>query len=84
MDCHTPTPKNKAKKEKKNAFTILSPIQFNSLGTIADICHVMSLLAMSLGLRFCFSRKSGAGGGGWVHLKCENSMPHLGSPLEMT
>ena len=29
---------------------------------------------MSLGLRFCMSRKGGTGGGGWVHLKGANSM----------
>jgi len=34
----------------------------------------MSLPAMSLGLRFCASRKGGTGGGGWVHPKCANSM----------
>ena len=30
--------------------------------------------AMSLGLRFCVSRKGGTGGGGWVHMKGANSM----------
>jgi len=35
---------------------------------------MMSLLAMSLGLRFCVSRKDGTGGGGWVHPKGVNSM----------
>ena len=35
---------------------------------------MMSLLAMSLGLRFCVSRKGGTGGGGWVHPKGANSM----------
>jgi len=30
---------------------------------------MMSLRAMSLGLRFCVSRKGGTGGGGWVHPK---------------
>jgi len=35
---------------------------------------VISLLAMSFGDSFCFSRKGGTGRGGWVHLKCENSM----------
>jgi len=34
----------------------------------------MSLPAMSLGLRFCMSRKGGTGEGGWVHLKGANSM----------
>jgi len=29
---------------------------------------------MSLGLRFCVSRKGGTGGGGWVHPKGANSM----------
>jgi len=35
---------------------------------------MMSLLAMSLGLRFCMSRKGGTGGGGWVHPKGANNM----------
>ena len=35
---------------------------------------MMTLPAMSLGLRFCVSRKCGTGGGGWVHLKGANSM----------
>jgi len=35
---------------------------------------MMSLLAMSLGLRICVSRKGGTGGGGWVHPKGANSM----------
>jgi len=30
---------------------------------------MISLLAMSLGLRFCVSRKGGTGGGGWAHPK---------------
>jgi len=38
----------------------------------------MSLLAMSLGLRFCMSRKGGTGGGGWVHPKGPNSMAASG------
>ena len=38
----------------------------------------MSLPAMSLGLRFCVSRKGGTGGGGWVHLKGANSMAASG------
>ena len=42
-------------------------------------CHetfsfMMSHLAMSLGDRFCDSRKGGTGGGGWVHLEGANSM----------
>ena len=28
----------------------------------------------SFGDRFCFSNKGGIGGGGWVQLKCANSM----------
>ena len=39
---------------------------------------MMSLPAMSLGLRFCVSRKGGTGGGGWVHPKGENSMATSG------
>ena len=35
---------------------------------------MMSLPAMSLGLRFCVSRKGGTGGGGWVHPMGANSM----------
>jgi len=35
---------------------------------------MMSLPAMSLGLRFCVSRKGWTGGGGWVHPKGANSM----------
>ena len=35
---------------------------------------MMSLTAMSLGLKFCMSRKAGRGGGGWVHLNGANSM----------
>ena len=34
----------------------------------------MSLPAMTFGNRFCFSRKGGIGGGGWVHLKGADSM----------
>ena len=39
---------------------------------------MISLLAMSLGLRFCVSRKRGTGGGGWVHPKGANSMAVAG------
>ena len=39
---------------------------------------MMALLAMSLGLRFCLSRKGGTGGGGWVHPKGANSMTASG------
>jgi len=39
---------------------------------------MMSLLAMSLGLRFCASRKGGARGGGWVHPKGAKSMAASG------
>ena len=42
---------------------------------------MMSLPAMSLGLRFCVSRKSGTGGGGWVHLKGASSMAASGLVL---
>ena len=38
---------------------------------------MMSLLAMSLGLTFCVSRK----GGGWVHPKGANSMAASGFVL---
>jgi len=38
----------------------------------------MSLPAMSLGLRFCMSRKSGTGVGRWVHPKGANSMAASG------
>ena len=40
---------------------------------------MMSLPAMSLGLRFCVSRKGGTGGGGWVHPKGANSMAASGT-----
>ena len=39
---------------------------------------MMSLPAMSSGLRFCVSRKGGTVGGVWVHLKGENSMATSG------
>jgi len=39
---------------------------------------MMSLPAMSLGLRFYVNRKSGRGGGGWVHPKGANSMAASG------
>ena len=39
---------------------------------------MMSLPAMSLGLRFCVSRKGGTGGGRWVHPKGANSMAASG------
>ena len=38
----------------------------------------MSLLAMSLVLRFCISRKGGTGEGGWVHSRGANSMAMSG------
>jgi len=34
----------------------------------------MLLPAMTFGDRFCFSRKGGIGGGGWMHPKGVNSM----------
>jgi len=39
---------------------------------------MISLPAMTLGLRFCVSRKGRTGGGGWVHLKGANSMAASG------
>jgi len=39
---------------------------------------MMSLLAMSFGDRFYFSRKGRIGGGGWVHPKGANSMATSG------
>jgi len=39
---------------------------------------MISLPAMSLGLRFCMSRKGGTGGGGLVHPKGANSMAASG------
>ena len=39
---------------------------------------MMSHLAMSLGDRFCDSRKGGTGGGGWVHPEGANSMAVYG------
>jgi len=41
---------------------------------------MMSLLAMSLGLTFCMSRKGGTGEGGWVH----TAWLRLGLSLEAT
>jgi len=38
----------------------------------------MSLPAISLGLRFCVSRKGGTEGGRWVHPKGANSMATSG------
>jgi len=40
-----------------------------------------SLPAMTLGLRFCVSRKGGTGGGRWVHPKGANSMDTSGLVL---
>jgi len=42
----------------------------------------MSLPAMTFGDMFCFSRKSGIGGGGWVHLKGADSMAVSGLRFE--
>jgi len=42
----------------------------------------MSLHAMAFGDRFCFSRKGGIGGGGWVHLKGADSMAVSGLRFE--
>ena len=42
---------------------------------------MMSLPTMSLGLRFCMSRKNGTGGSGWVHPKGANSMAASGLVL---
>jgi len=39
---------------------------------------MMSLPAMFFGDRFCFSRKGGIGGGGWVDPKGANSMAASG------
>ena len=39
---------------------------------------MMSLPAMPFGDRFCFSRKGGIGGSGWVHPKGANSMATSG------
>ena len=41
----------------------------------------MSFPAMSLGRRFCVSRKGGTGGGGWVYPKGANSMAASGLVL---
>ena len=43
---------------------------------------MMSLPGMSLGLRFCMSRKGGTRGGGWVHPKGANSMAASGLVLK--
>jgi len=59
--------------------------KLNPLGPIADtyIHHetfsfMMSLLAMSFGDRFCFSRMGRIGGGGRVHPKDANNMAAFG------
>ena len=39
------------------------------------------MMSLSLGLRFCMSRKGGTGGGGWVHSKGANSMAMSGLVL---
>ena len=56
-----------------------------SLGPLADtyihlqtFSFMMSLLAMSFGRRFCFSRKGRIGRSGWVHPKGANSMAASG------
>ena len=43
---------------------------------------VTSLPAMTSGDMFCFSRKGGIGGGGWVHTKDADSMVVSGSTLK--
>jgi len=43
---------------------------------------VTSLPAMTFGDRFCFSRKGGIGGGGWVHPKGADSMAISGLRFE--
>jgi len=43
---------------------------------------VTSLPAMIFGDRFCFSRKGGIGGGGWVHRRVQTAWLSLGSALE--
>jgi len=46
-------------------------------------CSFMMLYpAMSLGDRFCVSRKGGTGGGRWVHLKGTNSITISGLGCE--
>ena len=44
---------------------------------------MMSLLVMSFGDRFCFNRKGGIGGGGWVHPKGANSMAASGLSMAL-
>jgi len=44
----------------------------------------MSLPAMTSGDRFCFSKKGGIGGGGWVHLIGADSMAVCGLCFENT
>ena len=51
----------------------------NELTNVAYMRHenfsfMMSYLGMSLGDRFCTSRKGGTRGGGWVHPKGADSM----------
>jgi len=55
----------------------------------AHKCHetfsfMMSLSAMSLGLRFCMSRKGGTGEMGGCTRRVQTAWPRLGSSLEVT
>jgi len=62
----------------------------NSLGGHSGyICHepfsfMMSLLAMSFGDRFCFSRKGRIGEVSGRNRRVQTAWPHLGSSLEVT
>ena len=44
----------------------------------------MSLLAMTLGLRFCVNKKARTVGGGWVHPKGANNMAMFGLTCKKT
>ena len=50
---------------------------------VRHVRFIMSLLAMTLGLKFCMSRKGGTRGGGWVQPKGANSISMLGLACRM-
>ena len=60
---------------KPKAITLINPLRPSVAYLQRETVSVMmSHPAMSLGDRFCDSRKGGTGGGGWVHPEGANSM----------
>ena len=54
---------------------VFIPLPTNDAGIHHEtFSFMMSYPAISLGDRFCVSRKGGAGEGEWVYSKCANSM----------